>query len=105
MNPANHEAGSPRIASLEQRQDIDIQDLIKLIASTAVEWELEWATDLVAEVRQTAARHRQDACGHIGQFLMRWADSEMPRRDGESACGGRRHSWRQRLARWLTKEN
>jgi len=106
LNPARRHADAQQIASLDERINVDIQDMIKLVAAASVEWEQEWARDLVADLRQIATRNPGKACGIIGQTLIRCADFDAPGRSRSvgSTWGGQPRSWRKRLARWLTNE-
>ena len=96
-------AGEPHpFASLDQRRNLDTQDVIKLIAAAAVEWDHNWARNLMDELRGIAKETPEEACGLIGQTMMRCSDSATsPGDDGRS---GHHQGWRRRLARWLTNE-
>jgi hypothetical protein len=100
LNPTASHADPDQIASLEERVHFDLQDLIKLVAAASVDWEQAWATDLMADLRQIAKQNQGDACGEVGQKLIRCADSVHPT-NGASAGGSKRRSWRKRLARWI----
>jgi hypothetical protein len=90
-------------ASLDRRIAVDVQDVIRLVAAASAGWDHPWAGDLVMELKRISAEDAGAACGLIGQLLMQYADSWGPRNAGRSVRKGHRHTWRERLARWLTK--
>ena len=93
-----------QIASLDQRRAVDVQDLIKLVAVASVQWNHQWARDLVADLQRISTEDAGGACGLIGQLLMQHADSWRPERAGGSSRGGQHGTWRKRWARWLAKQ-
>ncbi len=89
-------------ACLQERQLLDAQDLIKLAASDAVDWPATWAAQLVSRLRKLADRHREDACGRIGDILMRWAD-EQANQPSQIPDAGDQATWKRRLAKWISR--
>ena len=91
-------------ASWPQRRLLDVQDMIKLVVADAVDWSGAWADDLVPQLRGIADQHPHEACGRIGDALMRRADA--PSREpsaAESTTG--RLSFGQRFAKWMTRSS
>ena len=82
------------------QQAMDIQDLLGLIANTSVSWPRVWAEKLLPELRATAGRHDDEACGQIGDFLMKWSDQNFA-----DAPKDKPASWRSRLAKWIEGQN
>ena len=101
LSPTTGRSDFEQIASLDERKRVDVQDLIKLVAAASVDWDRQWANDLVSDLRHLASRRPEEACAMIGKELVQRADSVNP----PVAKTGRRQqrSWRIRLARWLTK--
>jgi hypothetical protein len=93
-----------QIASLDQRRAVDVQDVIKLVAAASVEWDHQWVRDLMVDLRRISATNAGGACGLIGQSLIQHADSWKSKSVGGSSRQWHHHTWRRRLARWLTKE-
>lgn len=104
LNPSNGDVDPEQIASFDERAQIDVQDLIKLVAAAAVDWRQEWTIDLIADLRRVADQNQGRACGEIGQQLIRCADEAATTRV-DSAQRVRHRSWRKRLARWIDKES
>lgn len=101
LSPTTGHSDFEQIASLDERKRVDVQDLIKLVASASVDWDRQWASDLVSDLRCIASRRPEQACAMIGEELVQRADSVNPT---IGKTGRRRQrSWRIRLARWLTK--
>ncbi len=100
LSPTTGHSDFEQIASLDERQRIDVRDLIKLVASASVDWDQHWASDLVSDLRCIASRRPEDACAMIGEELVQHADSVNPT-IGKTGRH-RQRSWRIRLARWLT---
>jgi hypothetical protein len=88
------------IASLPQRTQLDVQDLIRLVSAAAVDWNPEWASGMISDLRRVA-REQVDASYQAGQLLLQCADSPVI---GPGGSLNQPRSWRLRLARWLTKQ-
>ncbi len=90
-------AGNSRqIASLSARMNMDVQDLIKLVAAASVDWHASWSVDLLARLREIGSNRSDEACGLIGQTLIRCADS-LPSLVEDVA----RPPLRERFATWI----
>lgn len=101
LNSSDKENNSEQIAPLEERIQVDVQDLIKLVAATAVDWQYAWSMELIADLRRIAREDEGPICGEIGQRLIRGADDFVPNTRSGSTPRPKRRSWRKRLARWI----
>jgi hypothetical protein len=99
LNPAEANAGE--FASLDQRIQLDVQDLIKLVAAASVDWPGDWARDLIADLRPIGDGNQPDRCGQLGQLLISRAD-QVAWPGGQPDAINHHRRWRTRLARWLT---
>jgi hypothetical protein len=85
----------------QARIDLDVQGLMKVIVSAAVEWPHPWATQLAGELREIARGHRADACAQIGELLLRRADNDLSPGTGGRCKTATGKSWPARLKDWL----
>ncbi|MFK8112817.1 MAG: hypothetical protein AB8B91_11475 [Rubripirellula sp.] len=92
-----HPETTGSVASAEQRLGIDVQDMIRLVVSVALEWNDTGAATLIDRWRHRKGDQR-DACYEIGQMLINQADVST---QGGDVLG--RMSWRHRFAQWLTR--
>jgi len=99
LSPTNTADDLEHILPLPQRINLDVQDLIKLVAAASVEWDQTWAIDLLSELRRIVASEAEEACALIGQELLQHADASNPAIG--IAAPRQQRSWRIRLARWL----
>lgn len=79
------------------RQLLDTQDLIRLVVNESIQWPRVWADRLIPELRTTADLHRDEACGMIGDKLIKWADEKFLGSPSPTAS----KKWRSRLASWI----
>lgn len=103
LHPSSKHHGGEQIISLEDRIQVDIQDLIRVVAAASVDWNHAGAQDVVADLRRAAAQQAEEACALMGQKLIAYADSN----DLVGSQLGRhqQRSWRIRLSRWLNSGN
>ena len=91
-------------ASISQRQRWDIQDLVKLIVNDAFDWSGEWVDALVREIRRQIDLDPSEACGRIGDVLIRCADGD--RRSVPPSTANATAvvtGFRGRLAAWMSR--
>ena len=92
-------------ASWSRRQQWDLQDFIKLVATEAVDWPGSWADKLVPQLRGISEKQNEQACGRIGDALIQWADrrpADPANRDKQSTNGT---TFRERFAKWISRSS
>lgn len=103
LSPTRGRDDQEQILPLAQRINLDVQDLIKLVAAASVDWDQKWAINLLADLRRLVAQRSREACALIGEELVQQADSQNPAI--EKTGQRKRRSWRIRLARWLANRD
>jgi hypothetical protein len=91
----------------QKRMNLDVQDLIKVIVASSLEWTDNSTNQLTTDLRSIADDHPGEACGLIGELLIRRADTlDRPptettqRETGTMASHHRR--WLARLHGWVS---
>ncbi len=96
--------------SVAARIDLDTQSLIKLIVVASVDWAGDRSNEvarpasdrseqITADVRGIAEKYPSEACGRIGELLIRQSDGES-RSAAEKTAD--RFPWRKRLRQWFS---
>ncbi|TWU57914.1 protein kinase family protein [Rubripirellula reticaptiva] len=86
------------ISTFSQRRGNDVDDLLKLIATTMVDVEPESSTELVRSIQKSIASDPDNPCATVGDTLMRWVDRPSSYRTPlERPDVG---AWRRRARRW-----
>lgn len=86
--------------ALQERTAIDVQGLIKLVLSHAVEWNEPEDRHFAGDLRGLAHRFPTEACGRIGDRLMGSHD-QLDSAYGEGTAA---LPWRERLKQWLSRD-
>ncbi len=87
------------IVPLVYRIQGDIQDLIKLVTLSSVDWSSTWTQTLMQELQRVSTSASGDASYQIGSILIQHADRGVPEN-----CDSIKYSWRIRLASWLLRD-
>lgn len=92
---------SPGIQSLEQRIDVDVQDIMKLVRDTSA-WIPSLACEsLLDQVHRCVADQGDSCLMRIGEILLQHADCHQP--VDRNTVTGQRPRWRTRIARWWSR--
>ena len=89
---------SSGIRSFEERVQIDLQDLVKLISASVVDWKTTKSRALLNAIQHVAADHAE-ACGQIGHWLTQCVDGDFDEGRWEPPT---RTRWSERWKRWFS---
>lgn len=92
---------SSKICSFDERVHLDVQDLVKLVSVTVVDWQTPGSRSLLHAIQTIAQSDQADVSSQIGEWLIQFSDGEFDDRDRQASS---RIRWRQRLTRWFSRE-
>lgn len=89
---------SSEIRSFEERRQIDVQDLVKLISVSVVDWNTT-ESDALLNAMQSVGMDHADACGQIGHWLIQCSDGVFVEEKWHPSW---RTRWSERWRRWFS---
>ena len=90
------------IQSLDQRIEMDVEDVVTLVCDTA-RWIPSPASEqLVNQIRHSVPAHEESRLACIGEILMQYADQHQI---GQNSNAEPQPRWRTRISRWWLRKN
>lgn len=90
------------IQSLDQRIQMDVDDVVKLVCDTARWTSSPESERLVQQVRRAVLGDEESPLACIGEILMHYTDHHHVR---QSSCVEQQPRWRTRISRWLSRKD